>query len=91
MAIRNINNIQNHEDFKNVENKYILESLANLGQRYGIKGDGVKNGTLSLYNFFHDKSIVNIDSINDKIIVLKKSQDIEANDQIRISSIQDMA
>ena len=77
MAIRNINNIQNHEDFKNVENKYILESLANLGQRYGIKGDGVKNGTLSLYNFFHDKGIVNIDSINDKIIVLKKSQDIE--------------
>lgn len=75
MAIRNINNIQNHEDFKNAENKYILESLANLGQRYGIKGDSIKNGTLSLYNFFHDNGIVNIESINNKIVVLEKNEE----------------
>ena len=45
MAINNINTIQNPDDLefiKQASNEYILQSLANLGQRIGLTGDGVK-------------------------------------------------
>lgn len=40
---RNINTIQNVDDINLSENtkKYLIEALANLGQRYSIKGDGI--------------------------------------------------
>ena len=77
MAIHSINNIQNSSDYQNKENKYILESLANLGQRYSVKGDSIKIGELSLYNFFTDKG-VNINAIPnlDKLVcVINKVDD----------------
>lgn len=77
MAIHSINNIQNSSDYQNKEKQYILESLANLGQRYSVKGDSIKIGELSLYNFFTDKG-VNINAIPnlDKLVcVINKVDD----------------
>jgi hypothetical protein len=45
MAIKNINTIQHQADLeyiKDKSNEYLLQSLANAGQRLGIQGDGVK-------------------------------------------------
>lgn len=41
MAIRNLNLVQEN----NINQNYILESLANLGQRFGIKGDSIVTST----------------------------------------------
>ena len=47
MALHNINTIQNPSDFtyihNNAINNYMYESLANLGQRFSPKGDGIKS------------------------------------------------
>lgn len=48
--IQNINTLQSTVDFDKLStltNTYILEALANLGQRIGIKGDSVKYGFIS--------------------------------------------
>lgn len=56
MAFRNINTIQNPETLSYIlsyTNEYMYESLANLGQRFSIKGDGLKTesfDTLQLVN-----------------------------------------
>ena len=51
MAIKNINTIQHTADLdfiKSQSNEYLLQSLANSGQRLGIQGDGVK---INNFNF----------------------------------------
>ena len=41
--IRNILQLQNINDLtQDIDQKYLIEALANLGQRLGIKGDGLK-------------------------------------------------
>ena len=41
--LKNVNLLQNPKDitFDKYSEQYILEALANLGQRIGIKGDGI--------------------------------------------------
>lgn len=41
MGTRNINSIQNPIDMEGINEQYLLQSLANLGQRIGVQGDGV--------------------------------------------------
>ncbi len=78
MAIRNINTIQNHTDFSyisSLSDKYILESLSNLGQRFSLKGDSIKTDSftpLSIINktendFVEEKLISKLSIIEDKL------------------------
>lgn len=58
MALHNINTIQNPSDFSYIlndaKNNYMYESLANLGQRFSPKGDGIKT------NHFNIVSVLNL-------------------------------
>ena len=60
MALHNINTIQNQNDLAYIisqsSEQYNYEALANLGQRYSIKGDGIKT------NCFTVADILNIDT-----------------------------
>lgn len=62
MALHNINTIQNQNDLAYIisqsSEQYNYEALANLGQRYSIKGDGVKT------NCFTVADILNIEAHN---------------------------
>ena len=59
--ITNINTLQHPtEDLQTVTDVYLKQSLANLGQRFSIKGDGLQTGELNLYEMFlrdYDKGI----------------------------------
>ena len=52
MALHNINTIQNQDDLAYVISQssehYNYEALANLGQRYSIKGDGIKTNCFTV-------------------------------------------
>lgn len=52
MALHNINTIQNPSDFTYIHNEainnYMYESLANLGQRFSPKGDGIKSNHFNI-------------------------------------------
>lgn len=53
MPITNINTLQNlskSEDLKTYTDLYLNESLANLGQRFSVKGDGLQLGEFSIYD-----------------------------------------
>ena len=64
--LKNVNLIQNPKDmsFDKYSEQYILESLANLGQRIGIKGDGISYKSFTFneiindyYNYSNDTEI----------------------------------
>jgi hypothetical protein len=79
MAIQNINTIQNHDDLAYIldnSNKYMYESLSNLGQRYSLEGDGITNHIFdikSLLSYVPEndnyKLISKLVVINDKLIL----------------------
>lgn len=79
MAIQNINTIQNHNDLAYIldnSNKYMYESLSNLGQRYSLEGDGITNHIFdikSLLSYVPENDNYNLISklvvINDKLIL----------------------
>lgn len=66
--INNINTFQNKADVNlaSATEKYIIEALANLGQRYSIKGDGITIEVRTLY----------------EMLASQISQSINANDNI---------
>lgn len=71
MGINNINTIQNKASLSylnSLTDNYLIQALANLGQRIGIKGDSVKYGGFTFLDIFDDKYI---DDISNKIGVLK--------------------
>lgn len=70
MAIKNINNIQSNIDYisSNIDINYLVQSLANLGQREGIKGSSI------IYNYFTLEDIGEIGA--DYIIMYKKTDNI---------------
>lgn len=76
---RNINTIQNTDDtiLANATERYIIEALANLGQRYSIKGDGisVRVNTLGklIPEFDQDPTqyIVKVEKTNENSILFK--------------------
>jgi hypothetical protein len=61
MSIYNINSIQNKLDLLNSSytDEYILQSLANLGQRLSVKGDSITTNTFRFNELF--TSIKNLD------------------------------
>lgn len=75
MAIQNINLLQQQIDFehlKNVNDRYILDSLANLGQRLGVKGAGITMNTLYL------KDLINFSDDERALVIHYNSNIIEA-------------
>lgn len=73
MAIQSINTLQNKDNYNSIAEAYLLESLANLGQRYNVKGDSISIGNLTLSKLFN---ISNADIINkDTLCVIKKAAD----------------
>ena len=66
MALHNINTIQNQKDLAYIlESSYNFnyESLANLGQRYSVKGDGIVTQSFKI------SDLINIPNTNDPNIV----------------------
>lgn len=62
MAIKNINEIRSTDYVKN-DQQFVsdtLDALANAGQRFGIPGDGLTKGTLSLQDIFPNIKINNV-------------------------------
>lgn len=75
--IHNINGIQNKEDLTNLSkytDEYLIEALANLGQRLGIKGDGIK------YSSFKFSDIIGNTEYNDSEKYIGSLYYIEDND-----------
>lgn len=59
MSIQNINTLQNPIDFSQLStysNEYLLQSLANLGQRLSIKGDSIKTRGFSFIQLFANQT-----------------------------------
>ena len=56
MAIQNINSLNNPAAFNldQATEDYLIQALANLGQRYSIKGDGVGINTISFIELFEE-------------------------------------
>ena len=55
--ITNINNIQNPTDYSYLTtyvDKYLIQALANLGQRVGLKGDGIEYKNFTFYDLFNE-------------------------------------
>ena len=66
MAIKNINTIQNPDDLefiKQASNEYVLQSLANLGQRIGLTGDGVKVNDFSFSEIVNGSTYSHFDYV----------------------------
>ena len=62
MPIRNINQIQNDLDYsfefsEEYDKEYIIQALANLGQRIGIKGNGIEISSFRYRDLLNDNSI----------------------------------
>lgn len=68
--LHNINTIQNLEDINHqtsnnsYSNEYLIQALANAGQRLGIKGDSISIGSFTFKDLIKDTSEIN--SINSK-------------------------
>ena len=59
MSITNINTFQGRENISSLTEKYLIEAIANLGQRYSIKGDGIYTSSITI------KDILGIDTIDE--------------------------
>lgn len=70
MAVQPINTLQNVDNYNIVAKEYVLESLANLGQRYNVKGDSISIAELSLGDLF---DFTSIDGCEDMLAVVEKS------------------
>ena len=71
MAIQSINTLQNADNYNNIAKEYLLESLANLGQRYNVKGDSISIDSLYLNRLF---SFTN-ENLDDLCVVVSKEND----------------
>ena len=60
--LHNINTIQNLEDINHqtsnnsYSNEYLIQALANAGQRLGIKGDSISIGSFTFKDLIKDTS-----------------------------------
>ena len=82
MSIQNINTIQNPNTFtyiSNLSEKYMYESLANLGQRFGIKGDGIETNKFTIGDLFgniaDDNIISKMHISNNKLFISLYNKD----------------
>ena len=71
MAINNINTLQKlaytgtNKDMQTYSDIYLKQSLANLGQRFSVKGDGVSVGKFSIYELFKDLPVPTEEDFSD--------------------------
>ena len=73
MAVQSINTLQNSDNYNNIAKEYILESLANLGQRYNIKGDSISIDNLSLSKLFSFTDI-DEDKLPNYVVTITKEE-----------------
>ena len=73
MAIQNLNSLNNPVDFNinKATEEYLIQALANLGQRYSIKGDGIGITTIK----FADLFTADVTGYNSKTHIGKVSYD----------------
>lgn len=94
MAIRNINTIQNPNDLAYIlsySNRYMYESLANLGQRYSVKGDSIQSNyftTLSVCNKSNDDFV---DVNGDIMKLISKLSVIDNNLYLQFFELTDIS
>ena len=74
MAVQSINTLQNKDNYNNIAQEYILESLANLGQRYNVQGDSISIGSFSFDKLF------NLDGVDVKNTVVVVEKDKESGE-----------
>ena len=56
MAFQNINTLQNQYYNNNIQDYYsYVVGVTNLGQRFGVKGDGITSTTMSIGDIFSQK------------------------------------
>ena len=85
MSVQNINILQNPIDIAymtSYSNEYMIQSLANLGQRLGIKGDSIKYNNFTFSDIYNniDVSKYDSDSYNGVILYTKtENNDIISN------------
>lgn len=73
MAIQSINTLQNSDNYNNIAKEYILQSLANLGQRYNVKGDSISIDSLSFDKLFN---LTDVD-VDNSLIIVEKDRETE--------------
>jgi len=71
MAIQSINTLQNSDNYNNIAKEYILQSLANLGQRYNVQGDSISIDSLSFDKLFN---LTEVDTDNTLVVVEKNKE-----------------
>lgn len=70
MAIQNINSLNYPGEFTNLNSQaeeYLIQALANLGQRYNIKGDGIGIKTIKFTDLFDNAADLDKNSYIGKI------------------------
>ena len=72
MAVQPINTLQNADNYNVIAKEYVLESLANLGQRYNVKGDSISIAELSLGDLF---DFTTTQGCEDMLAVVEKSSE----------------
>lgn len=93
MAIRNINTIQNPNDLSYIlsyTNNFMYESLANLGQRFSIKGDSVKSSFFTTLSVCSKDADDFIDDNGNKIDLISKISLIDNNIYLQFFNINDI-
>lgn len=75
MAVQSINTLQNSDNYNQIAKEYILESLANLGQRYNVKGDSIGVKSIDVADKLFG---ISAEEAKNKILVIDK-QDNEYN------------
>jgi len=68
MAIQSLNTLQNKDNYNQVAEEYILESLANLGQRYSVQGDSIAIGNFSIGSLFQNTN-------SDYLVIVQKQEE----------------
>lgn len=72
MAVQSINTLQNKDNYNNIAKEYILESLANLGQRYNVKGDSISVNDFMLKDLFEFSGT---EDLSEYVVVVTKQSD----------------
>ena len=97
MAITNINTMQRlnytgtQKDLQTYSDLYLKQSLANLGQRFSSKGDGITNGQFAIWELFNSLPSPIADDfteggkLHDAYVTLYIEQDVAEEDNVLMS------
>ena len=99
---RNINLMQNGIDLENdslneLQKEYILQALANLGQRIGIKGDGISYRNFNFLDLLNNENIsynvnehigwLKYQKLNDELVAIFGITNIDNDEDIVLTNI----